>query len=180
MTGAQEPAAGAGRLRAGHADREQAIETLKDAFVHGRLARDELDARAGLALTARTRSELAALTADIAPAPVAARTRPARAAVPVRPPAPVRRRPLARATARAGCLLIIAAVAVWLASLADTDGAPGPIPASLGFPLLLVAVSAIFVAGGILVHGVGAAVEQRQSRRQAAAVPAPGTAAPRQ
>ena len=37
MTGPQDPAAaGRNRLRAGHADREQVIETLKDAFVHGR------------------------------------------------------------------------------------------------------------------------------------------------
>jgi hypothetical protein len=36
MTGPQDAAAaGRGRLRAGHADREQAIDTLKTAFVHG-------------------------------------------------------------------------------------------------------------------------------------------------
>ena len=36
MTGPQDPAAAGGdRLRAGHADREQVIGTLKDAFVHG-------------------------------------------------------------------------------------------------------------------------------------------------
>ena len=43
-----------GRLRAGHADREQVIGTLKDAFVHGRLTKDELGARTGRALAART------------------------------------------------------------------------------------------------------------------------------
>ena len=37
-TGSQDPAAaGRERLRACHADREQVLETLKDAFVHGRL-----------------------------------------------------------------------------------------------------------------------------------------------
>jgi Domain of unknown function (DUF1707) len=30
---------------ASHADREQVIEALKDAFVHGRLTKDELDTR---------------------------------------------------------------------------------------------------------------------------------------
>src|SRR5205809_5745427 len=66
MTGPEDPAAaGRDRLRAGHADREQVIEALKDAFVQGRLTRDELDTRAGQALIARTRAELAALTADI-------------------------------------------------------------------------------------------------------------------
>ena len=80
-TGPENPAAaGLGRLRAGHADREQVIEMLKNAFVHGRLTRDELDARAGRAITARTYAELAALTADIPDIPAAARP-----GAPVRP-----------------------------------------------------------------------------------------------
>ena len=49
-TGPQDPAKAArDRLRAGHADREQVIETLKTAFVDGRLTKPELDARAGQA-----------------------------------------------------------------------------------------------------------------------------------
>ena len=64
--------AGRGPMRASHADREQVIEALKDAFVHGRLTKDELDARAGGALAARTCAELDAVTADIPPARVAA------------------------------------------------------------------------------------------------------------
>ena len=39
-------------LTAGYADHEQVIEALKAAFVHGRLTRDGLGARAGQALTA--------------------------------------------------------------------------------------------------------------------------------
>ena len=73
MTGPEYPAAaGRDRLRVGHADREQVIEALKDAFVQGRLTRDELDVRAGRALAARTRADLAALTADIPGGPAAA------------------------------------------------------------------------------------------------------------
>ena len=72
-TGPQDPAAaGRDRFRAGHADREQVIEALKDAFVQGRLTRDELDARVAQTLASRTHAELAALTADIPPAPAAA------------------------------------------------------------------------------------------------------------
>ena len=43
----EQAAAPAGRshLRASHADREQVIETLKAAFVQGRLAKDEFDLR---------------------------------------------------------------------------------------------------------------------------------------
>jgi hypothetical protein len=75
--------AGPGRLRASHADRDQAIEVLKDAFVQGRLTKDEFDARAGQALTARTCAEVAVLTADLPAAPTASRPRPE----PARPPA---------------------------------------------------------------------------------------------
>ena len=71
--GPQDPAAaGRDRLRAGHADREQVIEALKDAFVRGRLTRDELGARVAQTLMSRTYAELAALAADIPPAPAAA------------------------------------------------------------------------------------------------------------
>jgi hypothetical protein len=58
-------AAGRGRLRASHADREQVIDTLKVAFVQGRLAKDELDLRVGQAFAARTYADLAAVTADL-------------------------------------------------------------------------------------------------------------------
>ena len=58
-------ATGRGHLRASDADREQVIDTLKDAFVQGRLDKDELGMRAGQALASRTYAELAAITADI-------------------------------------------------------------------------------------------------------------------
>jgi hypothetical protein len=64
-------------MRASHADREQVIETLKAAFVQGRLDRDEFDLRVGQTFASRTYAELAALTADI----------PARLTT-ARPPAP--------------------------------------------------------------------------------------------
>jgi Domain of unknown function (DUF1707) len=58
-------AEGRGRLRASHADREQAVNVVKAAFVLGLLAKDEFDLRIGQVLAARTYTELAALTADI-------------------------------------------------------------------------------------------------------------------
>jgi hypothetical protein len=154
MTGPEDPAA------AGRADREQVIEALKDAFVQGRLSRDELDVRAGRALAARTHAELAALSADIPALPAAAG--PARPAA----PAPVRRRPLVRAAAGSGICLVIAAAAVRVAFLLDPDR-PGPNPHHSGAPLCLtVAFFAVLTALGIFIHGVGTAVEQRRSRRQ--------------
>jgi hypothetical protein len=56
---------GRGHLRASHADREQVIDTLKAAFVQGRLERDEFGLRVGRALASRTYADLAALTTDI-------------------------------------------------------------------------------------------------------------------
>ena len=83
------PAApGRGHLRATDADREQVIGVLKAAFVQGRLGKDELTARVGQALTARTCAGLAAITGDL-PAGLAAAElsyQPARA----RAPLPVR------------------------------------------------------------------------------------------
>ena len=54
-----------GRLRASHADREQAIDALKAAFAQGRLTRDEFDGRIGRALASPTYVDLDSLTADI-------------------------------------------------------------------------------------------------------------------
>jgi hypothetical protein len=70
----EEPAsAGCGCPPAEHADREQAIDTLKAAFVQGRLAKGEFDARVSRALESRTRADLAVLTADLPAAPKASR-----------------------------------------------------------------------------------------------------------
>ncbi|HEY2489955.1 MAG TPA: DUF1707 domain-containing protein [Streptosporangiaceae bacterium] len=161
MTGPQDPAAAGGdRLRAGRADREQVIEALKNAFVHGRLTKDELDARAGQALAAWTYADLAALTADIPPAPAPA------PAAPGRPAAPARRRPLARAAAGSGGCLVIAFAAMQVHRLADPGNIPGTLPGSLALPSFLVALTAVLAALFIVIYGVGTAVEQRHSRRQ--------------
>jgi hypothetical protein len=78
-----ETAAGAerhARLRASAADREQAIEALKAAFVQDRITKDELDQRIGKALASRTYDDLDVLTADIpAGLPRAQPAEPARA-----------------------------------------------------------------------------------------------------
>ena len=58
-------AAAHGRLRASDADREQVVEELKVAFAHGRLTKDELDLRVGLAFVSRTYADLAAVVAGI-------------------------------------------------------------------------------------------------------------------
>jgi len=109
---------GRGHLRASHADREQVVDTLKDAFVQGRLTKDELEARAGQAFAARTYADLAALTADL-PAGLAAGlagTAPPRRAVRAQA-----RRPMSNA-ARAG-MCVVLAVAVSAVLSFPTGGA---------------------------------------------------------
>ena len=54
-----------GQLRTSRADREQAINVLKAAFVAGRLTKDEFDLRVGRVLASRTYADLAALTVDV-------------------------------------------------------------------------------------------------------------------
>jgi hypothetical protein len=187
MAGPRGPAGqGRDRLRAGHADRERAIEALKDAFVHGRLTRDELDARAGRALSARTYADLAALTADIpaagippadiplvgiaaGPAPVGSVRPPA----PVQPPVPARRRPLARAAAGSGVCLVIVAAAIGVGAHLDPGGLGPNSYHSWAKLCLFVALAALITAIGILLNGVGTAVEQRHSRKQLP-LPRPG------
>lgn len=163
MAGPEDPAgAGRDRLRAAHADREQVIGTLKDAFVHGRLTRDELDARAGRALSARTYADLAALTADIPAADIPAAPAVAGTA---RPPAPVRRRPLARAAAGSGACLIIAAAAMWAHPLLDPGARPTPYDWAAKL-LFLAFLAAVVAAPAILAYGVAASWELRRSRGQ--------------
>jgi hypothetical protein len=158
MSGPQDPAAaGRDRLRAARADREQVIEALKGAFVQDCLTRDELGARVGQALSARTYAELAAVTASIpaGPAPAA----------PTRPLAPTLHLPLARAVVWSANSLVIAFAAVLVSVWAGDDPLhPSPI-AGLIPMFLTVAVAAVFAAGLFLVAGVTNAVEQRISRR---------------
>ena len=163
-TGPQDPAAAGGdQFRASHADREQVIDTLKNAFVYGRLTKDELDARAGQALAARTYADLAALTADIPPGPAAVG--------PGRPPAPARRRPLARAAAKSGiCLSIAAAAIAAVILLPDDPGGSGPWSSLM----VVLAVSGIWAALGIMACAALTSWDQRPSRGQLPPRPGPG------
>ena len=127
--GDQTPAAEGrdhGGLRASHADRERVIGTLKAAFVQGMLAKDEFDLRVGQALTSRTYTELAALTADL-PAGLTATQPPALAWAPGEPRIPRPRLVLTVAT--------VAYAAVWpVVFLLPKDGEGDP---QGGLPLVM-------------------------------------------
>ncbi len=158
ITGPEDgAAAGRGHLRAAHADREHVIDTLKTAFVDGRLTKDELDARAGQALAARTYAQLAALTADI---PAAQPARPPRqpARPPRQPARPKQTRPVRNAViGSVSCLIVAAAAFLYGASL---DNPTTPAYLALAFVLALMVVPCI------ILHGAATSVEQRRSRRQ--------------
>ena len=102
-------AGGRGRLRASGADREQAIELLKVAFVQGRLTQDELDTRVGQALASRTYADLADLTGDIPAGPAGAE------------PAGTPARTLAKAARRSGVCLLIAFALVGVVALIGAE-----------------------------------------------------------
>jgi len=171
MTGPQYPAAaGRDQLRVGHADRGEVIEVLKDAFVDGLLTKDEFGARADQALAARTRADLTALIADLPPIPSWHRPDPAG---PVRPPAPVRRWPLARATAKSALCLVLAFASMWTGAMIDEE-TPGPHLDNAGPKLLyLLGLILIVTAVGVLASGAVTAVEQRHARRKQPPQPRP-------
>ena len=109
-------------LRASHADREQVVDTLKDAFVQGRLTKDEFDSRVAHTLAARTYADLATLSADLPAMPPV--PRPPRKPVPPRNPVPARP---ANTAVRNGARVIAATTVltggVWAgALLSPTEG----------------------------------------------------------
>jgi len=138
-TGGSQEAAEPGRLRASDADREQALDLLKAAFTEGLLTRDELVARAGSALTARTYADLAGVTAGI-PAGVAAGV----AAASPRAPAPARARRRPGPQAKAGACLIVATV-IMIVDGALTGGRAGP-TANLFYVLSIMTFVVAFIA----------------------------------
>jgi anti-sigma factor RsiW len=107
--------AGRGRLRASHADREHVVGTLKAAYVHGLVTKDEFDAKVSQAFASRTYAELALITTDIpaglAAAPPAPRPSPATA----NPPAHANLTPGERAMIGTGLLAALAIVVGLLA-----------------------------------------------------------------
>jgi hypothetical protein len=177
MTGPQDPAAAGGdRLRASHADREQVIETLKNAFMQGRLTGDELGERTDQTLTARTYAELRAVTTDIPGAPrLDGSLAPARTGV-AGPPGLARRWPSVRASVKSGCFVAIAAAFVQAGQIIS-NGDFGSATASYQSWIRVfnaLALALVVTALVILGRGVAASVKQRRSRKQLPPRPAPG------
>jgi hypothetical protein len=149
MTAGREDgwAAAMGQLRASDADRDQAIDVLKAAFVQGRLTKDEFDLRVSHVFTSRTYGDLDALTADI-PDSVTSEQLPAVIAMPAAPAAPVRepvREPgkvlSFKTAARVGAVGASPSVASAALVMVQASG----VPAVVG--VFLVGLTGVFVAG---------------------------------
>jgi uncharacterized membrane protein len=144
--------AGRGGMRTSRAEREQAIEVLKVAFVQDRLTKDEFDVRAGQAMTARTYAELAVLTADIPAEPTEAQ--------PLRKPARAKaRRPMNRRVLAPVSMIPIAATVLGVLLLARPDNIEG-------FAAGLLAAATVVVASAVTVVLMLKSWHQRHSGRQ--------------
>jgi Domain of unknown function (DUF1707) len=139
-----------GALRASDADRERAIDTLKTAFVQGRLTRDELGLRTGRALESRTYTELAAATAGIPAVRTEAR--------PWLKPAPATaRKPVNKKVVAWGAAAIVLPTAIWAAFLTYYGGF---------FVLFLLALIGMAVSAGPSRHGFTSAPTGANIRRK--------------
>jgi Domain of unknown function (DUF1707) len=144
MTGPsqEKAAAGRGQLRASHADREQAIDVLKAAFVQGRLDKDEFDARVAQAFASRTYAELTAVTADLPAVPIGAQ--PAQVRAQARSPQARGIRSSLRVI-RVGTTL---AVGVWAVALVSG----GPLALTLALTFTLAYFGSLLLAGAVLLE----------------------------
>jgi Domain of unknown function (DUF1707) len=143
---------GRGGMRTSRAEREQAIEVLKVAFVQDRLTKDEFDVRAGQALAARTYAELAALTADIPAGPTEAQ--------PLRKPARTTARPpMNRRILGPVGMIPTAATVLGILLLAQPDNIEG-------FAAGLLAAVTVVVASAVTLVLMLKSRHQRHSGRQ--------------
>ena len=152
-------AAGYGRLRASHTDREHVVRTLKAAFAQGMLDTDEFAQRVGQAFAARTHADLATVTSDL-PSGLAA----------AQPPTPARAPSKARVV-RSGKVIVVATalyvgvlpfLALWPTNSAVADpAAPGD----------LLPLSATLIYLCVLVVSVGFGIAGRRARRSGGQLP---------
>jgi hypothetical protein len=162
--GREDETAGAlGQLRTSHADRAQAIDVLKAAFVQGRLTKDEFDSRVGQVLASRTFADLDALTSDI-PDGVTSAQPPAE-----RAPAPGRVLSF-KTAAGVGAVGAVPSVASSAAVLAQSSG----VPAVAG--VLLVGLTGLVVAGLLAALLMLLSWVVRRSQREAEQGPPSGPA----
>ena len=164
--GREDGTAGArGRLRTSTADREQAIDVIKAAFVQGRLTKDEFDLRVGRVFASRTYAELGTVTADIPEGVTSAH-----------PPAGNAREPgrvlSFKTAARVGAVGAGPSVASAAVVLAQSSG----VPAVVG--VMLVGLTGVLVAGLLAALLMLLSWVVRRTQRGSAQGPPSGPAGP--
>jgi hypothetical protein len=162
--GREDETAGAlGQLRTSHADREQATDVLKAAFVQGRLTKDEFDLRVGQVFASRTYADLDALTADIPDGVTSAHPSTEHASEPGRVLS-------FKTAARVGAVGAVPSMASAVVVVVQSSG----VSAVAG--VLLVGVTGLFVAGLLAALLMLVSWVVRRSQRGAAQGPPPGPA----
>jgi hypothetical protein len=159
------PAAGDGRMRASHADRQQVTDVLKAAFIQGRLTQDELDTRVGQALAARTYADLTAVTADL---PAELTPAPAPAPAPSSRP----RNAAANNGLKFGAYIIGGTIAAIGGVIAAVDG-PAVAAVMMIFGVILTAVCAAVAASLIAMTVKLESMHRNRSHRRGQAPPGP-------
>ena len=147
-----------GLLRASHADREQVIDTLKAAFVQGRLTKDEFDARVGQALASRTCADLAVVTDGIPAGPFGPQppAKPGRAQT--RPPENTRIKASVHTITAATVLLAGAWMGAWFAHVDNPE-----------IIVLLISLTAVLFGAWLVTGSV--VLESRQQKRSGGQLP---------
>ena len=162
--GREDGTAGAlGRLRTSRADREQAIDVLKAAFVQGRLTKDEFDLRVSQVFASRTYADLSALTGDIPDRVTSAQPPAEHAGEPGRMLS-------FKTAARVGAVGAVPSMASAVVGLVQSSG----VPAVTG--VLLVGATGLLVAGLLTALLMLLSWVLRRSRRAAAQGPPSGPA----
>ena len=144
-----EGTVGPGRLWASDANREQVIDTLKAAFVQGRLTKDEFELRVGQTLVSRTYAELVAVTADIPGGLIGTQLTPKRAQA----------RAAGNTAVKSGVCTLTAIILAASASVAAFSG-PG---AALIMALFLMGIGVII---GVIVALLVAGIQILESRHR--------------
>jgi uncharacterized Tic20 family protein len=138
-----------GALRVSATEREPIVDRLQQAFAEGRIDKEELDLRLHLAMTARTRADLDAVLADLAPVPAG----PA-APVPVGEPTAEQRVLAALAHVLGGTTLFLGPLVMLCTTARRSPYVRAHIVTALNFQLTLLILTIVTFGVGAIAYAV--------------------------
>ncbi|MCO6008900.1 DUF1707 and DUF4870 domain-containing protein [Actinoallomurus purpureus] len=139
-----------GALRVSHTEREPIVDRLQQAFAEGRIDKEELDLRLHLAMTAKTRADLDAVLADLAPVPAAAHPAP----VPTGEPTAEQRVLAALAHVLGATTLFLGPLIMLCTGARRSPYVRGHIVTALNFQLTLLILTIVTLGVGAIVYAV--------------------------